>query len=44
MMTFLGGRQRDKAEFASLFDATGFSFGRVVETGAPVSVVEGVRR
>lgn len=44
MMTFLGGRQRDKAEFASLFEATGFSFGRVVETGAPVSVVEGVRR
>ena len=44
MMTFLGGRQRDRTEFASLLDVTGFTLERVVETGAPVSVVEGVRR
>lgn len=44
MMAFLGGRQRDRAEFEALFNKTGFTLDRVIETGVPVSVVEGVRR
>ena len=37
------GRERDEAEFASLFQEAGFRLKRIVPTASPVSVVEGER-
>jgi hypothetical protein len=40
MMAMTCGRERTEAEFAELFDRTGFRLDRVVPTGTNVSIVE----
>jgi hypothetical protein len=42
MLVLPGGRERSEAEFAALFDAAGLRLTRVVDTGTPFSLVEGV--
>ena len=42
-MLIIGGRERTKKEFASIFAAAGLKLTRVVPTKGPLSVVEGVR-
>jgi hypothetical protein len=42
MMLLIGGQERGEGEFQALFHAAGFRLSRIVRTGAPVSVVEGV--
>lgn len=37
-----GGRERTRGEFQKLYDAAGFSLSKVVATGVPVSIVEGI--
>jgi len=37
-----GGRERTEEEFRKLYEVSGFSLTRIVPTGAPVSIVEGV--
>jgi C-methyltransferase len=37
-----GGRERSEEEFRRLYEAAKFGVARVMETGAPVSIVEGV--
>jgi orsellinic acid C2-O-methyltransferase len=41
MLVSTGGRQRDEAEFRSLFAASGFRLTRIVPTPARVAVIEG---
>jgi hypothetical protein len=40
MLLCLGGRERTRAEFAALLHAAGFSLTRVIETAAPISILE----
>lgn len=42
-MLIIGGRERTKKEFASMFAAAGLKLTRVVPTKGPLSIVEGVR-
>ena len=42
MLTLLGGRQRTRHEYEALFHRAGFSFERVIETGADISIHEAV--
>jgi hypothetical protein len=42
-MLVIGGRERTKQEFASLFRQAGLKLTRVVPTKCPLSIVEGVR-
>jgi len=42
-MLVMGGRERTKQEFASVFRAAGLKLTRVVSTKCPLSIVEGVR-
>jgi hypothetical protein len=42
MLVALGGRERSKAEFSSLLDATGFRLTRVVTTDLEYSILEAV--
>ncbi|HZQ90717.1 MAG TPA: methyltransferase [Terriglobales bacterium] len=44
MFMLPGGRERTEAEFASLFDRSGFRMTRVVPTKSPVCVVEAVAK
>ncbi len=42
MLVNTGGRERSEAEYRRLFDAAGFELSRIIPTGTPWSVVEGV--
>jgi hypothetical protein len=42
-MLVIGGRERTKQEFATLFKRAGLKLTRVVPTNCPLSIVEGVR-
>ena len=44
MLVVTGGRERTAAEFADLFGRSGLRAGKVVPTGARVSILEGIRR
>ena len=41
MLVLPGGRERTEQEYAVLFEAAGFRLSAVVDTGTPVSIVEG---
>jgi hypothetical protein len=41
MLTFLGGRQRTRAEYETLFRKAGLALEREIETGADISILEG---
>jgi hypothetical protein len=43
MFVLLTGKERTKAEFAALFAEAGLRLRRVVPTGSPIALVEGVR-
>jgi hypothetical protein len=42
-MLIIGGRERTKKEFATMFAQAGLKMTRVVPTKCPLSIVEGVR-
>jgi hypothetical protein len=42
-MLIIGGRERTKADFSSIFRKSGLKLTRVVATRSPLSIVEGVR-
>ena len=42
MMVMLGSRERTKEEFRSLFSRAGLRLKRVIRTGSPLSILEGV--
>jgi hypothetical protein len=42
MLVMTGGRERSKAEFCALFDATGFKLTKIIPTIAPQSVIEAI--
>ena len=42
-MLLPGGRERTAEEFRALLDRAGFELTRIVPTGTPESVIEGVR-
>lgn len=42
-MLIIGGRERTKQEFATLFASAGLKLTRIVSTKCPLSIVEGVR-
>jgi len=42
MLVNTGGRERSEAEYRRIFDAAGFELSRIVPTGTPWGVVEGV--
>jgi O-methyltransferase domain/Dimerisation domain len=44
MLVMPGGRERTEAEYAALFGAAGLELTRLIDTGTPMSVVEGRRR
>jgi SAM-dependent methyltransferase len=44
MLVNTGGHERSEAEFQQLFRTAGFDLTRIIPTGTPWSVVEGVRR
>lgn len=43
MLAMLPGRERTRAEFAALFERAGLRLNRVIEAGAPESILEAVR-
>lgn len=40
VLALLGGRQRTRLEYRSLLDKAGFSFIRVIDTAAGISILE----
>lgn len=40
MLALIGGKQRTRREYEALFDASGFSFLREIDTGAGVTILE----
>lgn len=42
MLALLGGRQRTRQEYETLFDSAGLSFVREIDTGADISILEAV--
>lgn len=44
MLGLLGGRQRTRDEYRSLFDTAGFAFVREIPTGAGASIIEAVAK
>ncbi len=44
MLVNTGGHERSEAEFQRLFETAGFELTRIIPTGTPWSIVEGVRR
>lgn len=42
-MLIIGGRERTKQEFATLFASAGLKLNRIVPTKCPLSIVEGIR-
>lgn len=42
MLILAGGRERSEAEYGRLFERSGFRLTRVIPTGSPLSIVEGV--
>jgi hypothetical protein len=40
MLTWVGGWQRTRQEYETLFDSAGFSFTREIHTGADISIIE----
>ncbi len=43
MMVNVGGQERTAAEFSALLDAAGFRLTRIIPTGGPWNIIEGVR-
>jgi hypothetical protein len=41
MLVMPGGRERTEEEFRALFDRSGFTLTRIVQTKSPLSVIEG---
>jgi hypothetical protein len=44
MLVMTGGRERTKAEFCALLDASGYKLTRIVPTMAPQSIIEAVSK
>jgi O-methyltransferase/methyltransferase family protein len=44
MLVMTGGRERTKAEFSALFDASGYKLTKIIPTIAPQSVIEAIPR
>jgi O-methyltransferase domain len=44
MLTLLGGQERTEEEYKSLLHEAGFRLNKVVPTGSPMSIIEGVPR
>lgn len=44
MLVMTGGRERTQAEYVGLFEAAGLTLTRVIPTGTPMSLIEGVRK
>jgi hypothetical protein len=42
MLVMTGGRERTKAEFCALFDASGYKLTKIIPTIAPQSVIEAI--
>ena len=42
MMTFPGGKERTEAEFASIFEQSGFRLSRIIPTKSPLNLIEAV--
>jgi hypothetical protein len=42
MLTLIGGKQRTRQEYETLFDAAGFLFKHEIDTGAGISILEAV--
>lgn len=42
MLTVPGGQERTPEEFAHLYEASGFQLTRIVQTGTPISIIEGI--
>lgn len=42
MMTLLGGKQRTRADYETLYKATGFRLNRVIDVGFETAIIEGV--
>lgn len=40
MLALIGGKQRTREEYETLFDAAGFSFKREIDTGAGITIIE----
>jgi hypothetical protein len=43
MLVNTGGRERSELQFQRLYESAGFELTRVIPTGTPWSIVEGVR-
>jgi hypothetical protein len=43
MLAMTGGKERTAAEYAALFEKTGFGLTRIIPTPSPVQIVEAVR-
>ena len=43
MLVITGGRERNEAEYQTLFEAAGFRLTRIIPTQSEMSVIEGVR-
>ncbi len=43
MLVMTGGRERTEEEFRLLYEASGFTLKRIINTESPFSVIEGVR-
>jgi hypothetical protein len=41
MLTFLGGKQRTRAEYETLFRRAGLALEREIDTGGDISILEG---
>jgi hypothetical protein len=44
MLVNTGGHERSETEFQRLFQSAGFELTKIIPTGTPWSIVEGVRR
>jgi hypothetical protein len=42
MIVCCDGRERGRADFQKLFEAAGFTLGRILETPTPVAILEGI--
>ena len=43
MLVMTGGRERTAEEFRLLYEASGFTLKRIINTESPFSVIEGIR-
>ncbi|MBV9691084.1 MAG: hypothetical protein JO202_15410 [Ktedonobacteraceae bacterium] len=42
MLVIPSGKERTASQFAELYEASGFKLERIIETGSPVSIIEGI--